>query len=89
MRHGLGRLVAVDGDANELGTGAGESGDLRYRPVDVGGVGVGHRLHDDGCVAADRHARDADKVGPAPRGDELRGRSLHGSHFRHWHQAST
>ncbi len=23
--------------------------------VDVGGVGVGHALHDNGCAAADRH----------------------------------
>ncbi len=66
VRHGLGRLVAIDGDADELGAGAGEGRDLRHRPVDVGGVGVGHRLHDDGRAAADRHARDAHEVRPAP-----------------------
>ena len=58
VRHGLGRLVAVDGDADELGAGAGERRDLRDGRVDVGGVGVGHRLHDDGRAAADHHARD-------------------------------
>ena len=28
--------------------------------LDVGGVGVGHRLHDDGRAAADDHGADAD-----------------------------
>ena len=53
MRHGLGRLVAIDRDAHQLGAGAAPA-----RPpestvaVDVGRIGVGHRLHDDGSAAA-------------------------------------
>ena len=30
-------------------------------PFDVGGVGVGHRLHDDGRAAADLHIADANR----------------------------
>ena len=57
MRHGGGRLVAVDGDAHHLRAGAGERGDLRDGRRDVGRVGVGHRLDDDRRAAADRHGR--------------------------------
>ena len=35
--------------------------------VDVGGVGVGHRLHDDRRAAADRHIADLNRHRPAPR----------------------
>ena len=48
LRHGGGRLVAVDGDAHQFGAGAGERRDLPRGAFDVGRVGVGHRLHDDG-----------------------------------------
>ncbi len=89
VRHGLRGLVAVDGDANQLGAGAGQRRDLGDGAVDVGGVGVGHRLHDDGCAAADLYARDAHGLRPAPWGDEIRCRGRHGSRFRQWHQAST
>ena len=45
LRHGGGGLVAIDGDAHHLRAGAGERGDLAGGRLDVGGVGVGHRLH--------------------------------------------
>ena len=62
MRYGLGRLVAIDRDAHDLGAGTGEGCDLRCGRVDIGGVGVGHRLHDDGRAAADGDAADEDLV---------------------------
>ena len=45
---GFGGGVVVDGDADELGASAREGGDLLDGGFDVGGVGVGHRLDDDG-----------------------------------------
>ncbi len=38
--------------------GVGERRDLEGRGVRVGGVGVGHRLHDDRVAGADEHAAD-------------------------------
>ena len=61
LRHGGGRLVAVDRDAHELGAGARQRRDLARGAFDVGGVGVGHRLHDDRRAAADRDAADIDR----------------------------
>ena len=53
MRHGGRRLVAVDGDADQLRAGARQRRHLGDGGVDVGGVGVGHRLDDDRRAAAD------------------------------------
>ena len=53
MRHGLSRFVAIDRDAHELGACARQRGHLIDGCVDVGRIGVGHRLHDDGMAAAD------------------------------------
>ncbi len=61
MRHGDRRLVAIDGDAHELGAGARQRRHLARRRLDVGGVGVGHRLHRDRRAAADH-----DRAGAAP-----------------------
>jgi hypothetical protein len=58
--NGLGGVVVVDGDADHLGAGAGEGGDLLDGGLDVGGVGVGHRLDDDGSVGADADVADGD-----------------------------
>ena len=55
MRDGGRGLVAVDGNANQFGARAGERGDLARGRLDVGGVGVGHRLDDDRRAAADDH----------------------------------
>src|SRR6185437_4579434 len=66
MRDGGGRLLAVYGDAHHFGAGARESCDLRDRAIDIGGVGVGHRLHHDRGAAADRDVADLDLRGPVP-----------------------
>ena len=57
---GLGGVVVVDGDADELRAGAGECGDLLDGALDVGGVGVGHRLDDDRGGGADANLADVD-----------------------------
>jgi hypothetical protein len=59
-RHRGGRLVAVDGDAHDLGTRGRQRRHLSRRLLDIGGVGVGHGLHDDGRAAADEHAAHID-----------------------------
>ncbi len=66
VRHGGGGFVAVDRDAHDLGARAVERGDLADGAVDVGRVGVGHRLHHDGCAAADFHIADENGNGLAP-----------------------
>ncbi len=60
-RHGGGRLVAVDRDAHQLGAGARQRRHLLRGAFDVGGVGIGHRLHDDRMTAADHDAADIDR----------------------------
>ena len=54
VRHGRRGLGAVDGDAHELGAGARQRRDLGGRRLDIGRVGIGHRLDDDGRIAAER-----------------------------------
>ena len=66
MRNGGGGFVAVDRDANQLGAGARKGCDLRDGAVDIGGVGVGHRLHDDRRAAADGDIADHDLRGFMP-----------------------
>ena len=58
VRHGRRRLVAIDGDAHDLRAGAGERRDLRDGAGDIGGVGVGHRLHHHRRAAADHDVAD-------------------------------
>ena len=48
----------IDGDAHHLGAGARECGDLRDGGGDILGIGVGHRLDHDRCVATDQHIAD-------------------------------
>ena len=60
LRHGCGTFVAVDGDPDNLRAGFVKGCDLGHGGVDVGGVGVGHRLHHDGRTAADNDASDID-----------------------------
>jgi len=66
VRHGGCRLVAVDGDADDLGTGPRQRGDLLGGRIDIGRIRVGHRLHDDRGAAADRHAADPHADGLVP-----------------------
>ena len=58
MRHGSRRLVAVDGDAHDFRTCSRELRHLPRGRLHIGGIRVGHGLHDDGRAAADRHAAD-------------------------------
>ena len=53
-------LVARHRDADEVGARVGDLVDLLHRRLEVGGLGLGHRLHGDGGTAADRHAADED-----------------------------
>jgi len=53
--HGLGGIVVINGDADEFRSGACECRDLADSAVNIGGIGVGHRLNDDRGVAADAH----------------------------------
>ncbi len=66
LGHGGGRSVGVDRHADQLGAGVGQRGDLERGGVRIGGVGVGHRLHDDRVPAADEDAADIDGRGLAP-----------------------
>ena len=68
VRHGGRGLVAVDGDAHDLGTGARQRRHLLRRRLDVGRVGIGHRLHHDGRAAADGDVADLDGDGFVPLG---------------------
>ena len=61
--NGGGGVLVVHGDADDLGAGEGEGFDLLDGGGDVGGVGVGHRLHDDGDFPADADLADLDRGG--------------------------
>ena len=66
MRDGGGGLLAVDRDPHQFGTGARQRCDLRHGAFDIGGVGIGHRLHDDRRTAADGDIADHDLGGFMP-----------------------
>ena len=53
-------LVARNGDPDDVGAGLGDAPDLVHRRLQVGGLGLGHRLHGDRRAAADRHPAHAD-----------------------------
>ncbi len=67
VRHGRGGLVAVDRDAHDLGARTRQRRHLPHGAFDIGGVGVGHRLHHDRRAAADGHIADLDGDGLVPR----------------------
>ena len=56
VRHGGGGLIAVDRDAHDFRARARQIGDLPHRGLDVGGVGIGHGLHDDGRATPHHYA---------------------------------
>ncbi len=66
MRHGGGGFLAIHRDANHLGAGARQRCDLGDGAVDIGGVGVGHRLHHDRRAPADGDIADHDLGGLMP-----------------------
>ncbi len=65
--HGIGAFVAVDGDADDFRSGLVKGGNLSNRCIDIGGVGIGHRLDDDRRTAADRDITDPDRYRLAAR----------------------
>src|ERR1043166_794914 len=67
LGYGGGGGFGVDRDAHQLASGAGERHDLVDGGGDVGGVGIGHRLNDDGVIAADFDAADIGHGGAATR----------------------
>ena len=60
-------LGTVDGDAHQLGAGARQRRDLGGSRLDIGRVGIGHRLDDDGGIAAQRDVADPDRDGAPAR----------------------
>ena len=64
--HGGGRLVPVHRDAHDLRTRAGQRRHLPGRALDVGRVGVGHRLHDHRGPTADHDIAHPHADGLAP-----------------------
>ena len=74
LGHGGRGRVGVDRDPDELRAGVGQARDLDRGRVGVGGVGVRHRLDDDGMGAADEHAADVDGDGRPPPRPEAVGR---------------
>ena len=58
----LGVLGLRHRDADDLAAGARERGDLLDRRGDVVRLRRRHRLHDDGCAAADRDAAYVDRA---------------------------
>ena len=87
MGHRGGGLVAVDRDPHHFGAGPPKRRDLAGGRLDVGGVGIGHRLDDDRRAAAD-HDRRLALADPNPDGrmarERSRGRVRHRkAHRRH------
>src|ERR1700722_5386639 len=60
VRNGCCRVFVVDCDANQLRASERERCDLFNGSLNVGCVGVGHRLDDDGNFPADSDVADAD-----------------------------
>ncbi len=54
-RYGRCCFRRVHGDAHDLGAGTRQLLDLDRGADRIGGIGIGHRLDDDGCIAADPH----------------------------------
>ena len=61
-----GRFLVGARDAHDVDAGLFGAADLRDRRLDVGGQRVGHRLHADRGVAADRHIADHDLTALTP-----------------------
>ncbi len=58
LGHRGGSGLVVDGDPNQLAPRLVQGAHLRRRRCHIGGVGVGHRLDDDGMGATHLHAAD-------------------------------
>ena len=62
-RHRSRRFQRVDGDPHQLRPGLGKRLHLLHGGRDVDGIGVGHRLHHHGRIAADQHLTDPHLAG--------------------------
>jgi hypothetical protein len=56
---GIGDCLTIVFSA-QIGPRLGDLVDLVHGRLEIGGLGLGHRLHGHGCPAADRHAADED-----------------------------
>ncbi len=56
-------FFTVDSNANQFGTSICQLRNLLYGIVDIGRIGVGHGLHDDGCITADLYIADLYRAG--------------------------
>jgi hypothetical protein len=72
-----GGFVAVDGDAHDLRSGPRQGGHLGHRRLDISGIGIGHRLDDNGRPAPHGHPADIDP----DRSVALRWTCHHGNPF--------
>ena len=59
-RHSGSRLVAIHGDTNDLRPRPRQRHHLTHRGVDIGGIGIGHRLDHHRGASANQHAPDID-----------------------------
>ena len=53
LRNCFGGFLGVNGDSDNFGTGFGKFDNLIYRSRNIGSVGIGHRLNNNGSAAAD------------------------------------
>lgn len=60
LRNGSSAFIAVYGDADDFGACAKQSRDLLDGGVDIGGIGIRHRLDDDRRATTDDHATNID-----------------------------
>ena len=77
VRHGFSGFIAIDGDAHKFRAGAGEVSDLADGACNIGGIGVGHRLHNHRRAATDFDAADANRNRLVASGQSSRGGSGH------------
>ena len=66
LAKGAGAVLIRTGHAHNVGTGLGGRIDLRQRPPDIGGQRIGHGLHRNRRVAADRHRPHHDLTAASP-----------------------
>ncbi len=67
MGHGLGRFIAVHGDADKLGAGPCKVCRLAGGAFNIGRIRIGHGLHDNGRAAAHLDVAHHDSMGFSPR----------------------
>ena len=72
VRHGLRGLVPVNRNAHQLGTRARQCRDLPHSAVDIGRIGIGHRLDNDRVLSANEHAPDVNRRGHSARASQIR-----------------